>query len=203
MKKNYLHEIIVFPWVLISFLLALPNIPITPAIIWSAYILVTVWFLRAWRRKDEINLRVKIVASIGMMLYFLLSFGSLCGVITLLKLPKETPKYLIVGNVLSNHFVIVLISALIISPLIVSIFHKYYMYIALLIATPALGIGPYINFTTINKSSLTIGIHSTEVLAVITATYLSSYILHRFFESGKSNNGADSDAANTAAQVTP
>lgn len=203
MKRNYPHGIIVFSWVLISFLLAKRNIQIAPTIIWSAYIIVTVWFLLAWLRKDEINMRVKIVASIGMMLYFLLSFGSLCGTIKLLSLPKGTPKYLIVGNILSNEFLIVLISTLIISPLLISIFNKYHLYMALLIATPTFCVRPFGDFTTINKSSLTIGVHSAAILAVLAATYLSSALLHRFFKSEKSNNGAGSDAANTAAQVTP
>ena len=187
MGKSYLHGIIILFWVILTVVLSIPPIPVFVPIIWTIYSLVVIWFLVAWRRDDLINIGVKIVSSIGMMLCFFLLFGSACDKFRLLDLPKGTPRYIMVSNVISNTFVIYFIAALIVSPLLISIFHKHYMYISLIIATPTICFKPFFNFLSISKSSYTIGIYSAQILAVIVATYISSLILHRFLKPGTSN----------------
>jgi|ERR1039457_368981 hypothetical protein len=202
--NNYRHEIIVFFWVTITLLLSIKDFPGVGAIVWTGYCGVVIWFLMAWRREDLISTGVKIVACIGLVLISLFSNAGAIGIFKLVILPKSTPKYIIASNILSNVFVITFVAVLVVSPLLIAIFNKYSIYMALIISIPInFGFNSSYNFHSLIKGSFTIGIYSTRILAVIVATSLSSVILHRYIKTGASNNGLVTDAANDAAPHNP
>ena len=126
-------------------------------------------------------------------------YGVSLYIFNLPELAKPTPKYILISNIISHEFIIVFMAAIMVSPLVISIFSRRFMYMSLAIATPTFFIKPYINFSTISKSSFTIGVKSSQYLAVIVATYLTSVILKRLCRAGRLDKGMVKDGANNAA----
>lgn len=192
MINNYAHEIIIVLWVILTFILSIPSMPILVPIIWILYCVVVIWFLMAWRRADSINLKVKLIASLGLVFWFFLTFVQTNRIIKLLYCPKSTSIYAKNCNKLINLFMICFLVALIISPLVISLYKKHSMYLALVIAVPTFSLNPPDNFRTIDESAFTVGTYSVTILAIIVATYLASAILNRLVTTKMSNKVVDS-----------
>ena len=208
MGRNYIHALIVLLWIILDFrwslkTLFIPGTLSDNVIILAAYVFVAIWFIMARRRDYVISKCVKLLAFFGMVYSFFIMFGIACYIFKLPELTKTTPIYIKISNIISYDFIIVFMATIVVSPLAISIFNKHFMYISLAIATPTFCFNPYINFSTISKSSYTIGVFSARYLAVIVATYLSSVILTRLSWTETSNKGLVTDAANDAAPHNP
>jgi len=207
MRRNNIHALIVLLWIILDFRWSVKTLFILGTLSDNSIILasyfVAIWFIMVRRRNYVINKCVKLLASFGMIFSFFLIYGITCYIFKLPELTKTTQIYIKISNIISYEFIIVFIATIVVSPLVISIFNKHFMYISLAIATPTFCFNPYINFSTISKSSYTIGVFSARYLAVIVATYLSSVILTRFIWTETSNKGLVTDAANDAAPHNP
>jgi len=173
------------------------------AIILAVYCFVIIWFFMAWLRNDVINNFVKVLAFLGMAFSFFIAYGFSMSIMKFTGMATTTQKYIAIGNIIIYIFIVTFIASIFTSPLIVIMYRKYFMYVSLAVSSSIYCLGSYNNFSTMSKTSVSIGLYSAHYLAVILCTFLVSIILQRLKRYGTSNKGVVSDTVKDAAPYTP
>jgi hypothetical protein len=203
MNNSYIHGIIAFAWMTSTFFLSCKDSPGVGIIILTLFLLVNAWFIMAWQRNYALNLTVKVIVMLGLMFSFFLLEGLTIGVFDKFRFHEVVPKYFVISVLLAGQFIASFVAAFFVCPLLCSTFNKYKIEMSIIVGMPSMCFITYINFSSINKSALTIGTFFSKLLGIILAALFVSTIFQRIFMTDKSNNGLVTDAANDAAHHNP
>ena len=138
MNKNYIHEIIATVCFVFSLLVYVKPPPRTPLLgidifLTTTFILVTIWFLLAWRRNDVLSKFVKIFTTLGMRLAFFSFWTIASNHLQFALLTKDYPRFIRIGYKLSEVILISFVATIFINPLLLAIYRKRYICMSLII----------------------------------------------------------------------